>query len=170
LAFIGLYWTKSVDFIKEYITMNKRKRFLIPLLLILLLLSGCSNEDVYRHYYDYKGENESWKAEYIVNAKVTFTEHKGVLDAESESEEIFILTYKGELSDLSSVRLFEYGYESILHSGSSSAEYSAENPIQTKTFKLRSGSKGGAISNEDTIYTVTVNMDGVKQSFELKSE
>jgi hypothetical protein len=150
--------------------MRKRSRWVLLLLILLLLISGCSDEDVYRHYYDYRGENDSWKAEYIVNAKVTFTEHKGVLDAQTESEEIFILTYKGELSDLSSVRLFEYGYESMFGSGTSSSEYTAENPIQTKIFKLRSGGKGGTTSNEDTIYTVTVNMDGAMQSFELQCE
>ncbi|MDF2905788.1 MAG: hypothetical protein K0R34_1109 [Herbinix sp.] len=150
--------------------MNKRKTFLLPFLVILLLLSGCSNKDIERHYYDYQGENESWKAEYIVNATVIFTDNNGFLHVDSESEEIFILTYKGELSDLSSVRLFEYGYKSPTEGGESSGEYSADNPINTKTFKLRSGSKNGALPNEDTVYTVTVNMDGVKQSFELRSE
>ncbi|MDF2485258.1 MAG: hypothetical protein K0R46_1426 [Herbinix sp.] len=150
--------------------MRKRKWMILSLLFILLLLTGCSNKDVVRHYYNYQGENESWKAEYIVNAKVTFTENKGVLSVDSESEEIFILTYQGELSDLSSVRLFEFGYESPVEAGNRSEEYTTEHPIDTKIFKIRSGGKGGALPNEDTVYTVTVNMDGVKQSFELQSE
>lgn len=150
--------------------MRERKWTILSLLLILLLLSGCSNKDVVRHYYDYQGENENWKAEYIVNATVTFTETKGALGVDSESEEIFILTYKGELSDLSSVRLFEIGYESPMKAGKRSEEYTTDNPIGTKVFKMNSGGKNSALPNEDTVFTVTVNLDGVKQSFELKCE
>jgi hypothetical protein len=135
-----------------------------------LFLPGCSNKDVVRHYYDYQGENENWKAEYIVNATVTFTENHGVLSADSESEEIFILTYQGELTDLSKVRLFEISYESPMHGGKRSEEYTSEHPIDTKIFKMRSSGKGGALPNEDTVYTVTVTMDGARQNFELKCE
>lgn len=146
--------------------MKKRLLRILPFLIIMLLLSGCSN-DVKRYYYDFQGENVNWKAEYIVSTIVTFSENKGVLGVDSESEEIFILTYKGELSDLSKVRLFEYGYESPSDSGKSSAEYANDNQIRTKTFKLSSGSKNGSIPNKDKTYTVTVNIDGRTETFEL---
>lgn len=149
--------------------MNKRKWTILSFLFLLLLLSGC-NKDVKRYYYDYRGENENWKAEFIENDTVTFTKNKGSLHVESEAEEVFLLTYKGELSDLSSVRLFEYGYESPSKAGKSSSDYTADQPINTKVFTLRSGSTGGSLSSEDTVYTVTVNMDGVKETFELKLE
>lgn len=140
------------------------------ILLILLAVIGCSKKDVDKHNYIFKGENEFWSAEYVVNGTVTFTNKDGTLHAESESNEIFTVTYKKELSDLDSIKSLEISYESTTGGGKLTSEFNKDNPPIKKTFTMKSGSKGGAIEDKDDVIKVKINIDGNIQTFELKNE
>jgi hypothetical protein len=143
---------------------------IILLALILLTVSGCSKKDVVKHNYIFKGGNEFWSAEYEVNGTVTFTDKDGKLRAESKSNHILTVTYKKELSDLDSIKNLEISYESTAGGGKLAGEFNNDNPLDKKTFTMKSMSKGGAIENKDELIKVKINIDGYIQAFELKNE
>ena len=99
---------------------------------------------------------------------ITFTEKKGKLDVESESNEELLLTYKGELTDLSSVRHMEILYETSTHKEKRVTDYEAQESIKSKTFSLKSSGKGNALPVENDTVKVIITLDDDAQSFELK--
>ncbi|OAA90984.1 hypothetical protein [Clostridium coskatii] len=50
-----------------------RKIAIILTTIMLFMVAGCSNKDVIKHNYTYKGENEFWTAQYKVDSTGTFT-------------------------------------------------------------------------------------------------
>jgi hypothetical protein len=139
------------------------------ILLTSFIFTGCPKKDVTKYNYNYKGENELWNVEYKVNSTVTITDKDGKLDRESESENVLIVTYKGELTDLSYVRHMEISFASSTHSGKKVSDYDVEEHISSKTFTLKSGGKNNAIPIENDIVKVTINIDGDTQTLELKN-
>lgn len=83
------------------------------LLFILSFLSGCADITVYN--YDYKGESANWTAEYKGFSQTEFYKENGTLHTKWKSDGNLIYTYKGALSELSSVR--EIDYEFVTGSG-----------------------------------------------------
>ncbi len=145
-----------------------KKIYIIMIVLLILTAAGCTKKDVTKYNYTYKGENDSWSAVYQTAGTVTFTEKKGKLDKERESNEELLLTYKGELTDLSSVRHMEILYETSTGKEKRVTDYETGESIQSKTFSLKSSGKGSAIPIENDIIKVTITLDDDVQSFELK--
>lgn len=139
----------------------------ILIALLILVASGCSKKEVTKNSYTYKGENEFWTAEYTTHGTATFEQEDGKLDVETESTYRLTVTYKKDLSDLSSVKKMEISYETAHSGGSLSTEYSDDERITTKTFTLLGGGSSMPTLN-DTI-KVNINMDGNVQSLELIS-
>lgn len=137
------------------------------IVLILLIITGCSNKEVINHNYIYKGENELWSAEYRVNGTGTFTEENGKIKYESNSNNILIVTYKKELSQLSSLKHMEISYASSAGGGKITEDYT-DGPPKEKTYTIKSGGNGVAIENKDEVINVTINLDGKIQIIELK--
>lgn len=71
-----------------------RKISIILIGILLCVFTGCSNKEVNRHNYIYKGENEFWSAEYKVNGTEKFTEKDGKRYYESSCSTILTVTYK----------------------------------------------------------------------------
>jgi hypothetical protein len=145
-----------------------RKAVYVLITVILLIITGCSRKEEIRHNYIYKGENELWSAELKVNGKSTFTEKSGKTEYDSSSEKLFIVTYKKDLTQLSSVKHLEISYETSAGGGKVTVDFT-DGPPSKKTYTMNSGSRGGAIENKDEVIKVTINLDGKIQTVELKS-
>ncbi len=130
-------------------------------ILVLLLTIGCSNKKVTHHNYTFRGQSENWMGEFKVIATETFTK-KDVVEYDSESEEFFTLTYKGDIEQLQSVEEFKYRYEKLYGAGSQSKTGPPE-----KVMVRRTKNKGNAIVRKDEVIKVIVEVDGKTETFEL---
>lgn len=145
-----------------------RKGISIFIIMILLIITGCSNKEVIKHNYCYKGENEFWTAEYKVNGTGTFTENNDKTEYDSSCEKVFTITYNKDISQLASVKHLEISYKSRTANGKITEDYS--NGLKPeKTYTLKSNSSGVAIENKDEVIDVTINIDGEIQTIELKN-
>lgn len=144
-----------------------KKTTIILIAILLFLVAGCSNKEVLKHNYTYKGENELWIAEYKVNGTM-FTEKDGKIDYESKSNTTLTITYKKDLSELYSVKHLEISYKSSVGGGKLNINFN-DNPPNKKTYTLKSSSTGGAIENKDELVKVSINLDGKIQIIELKN-
>ena len=147
-----------------------RKSISILIIIVILIITGCSNKEVIKHNYTYKGENEFWTAEYKVNGAGTFTEKDNKTSYESKCSKEFIVTYKKDLSELSSVKHLEISYKSSVGGGKTTQDFD-DSPPNEKTYILKKGgtATGGAIENKDEVIEVTINLDGKIQTLELRN-
>jgi hypothetical protein len=146
-----------------------RKATVILIAIMLFIIVGCSNQKVTKHNYTYEGENEFWTAEYKVTGTETVTEKDNKISCESKSNNLFIVTYKKDVSELSSVKHLEISYKSSVGGGKSTADFDDDSP-KRKTYTMSSGSTNGSIENKDEVIEVTIDIDGELQTFELKNE
>ncbi|WP_315067493.1 hypothetical protein [uncultured Clostridium sp.] len=140
-----------------------RKTIVILVTIILFLLGECSNQKVIRYDYTYKGENESWTAEYRVNGTSAFIEKDNKTSYEENGSIILTVTYKNDISDLSSVKHLEIackGRKEVY-------DLDDNDQLNQKTFILKS-SGVGAIGDKDEIIDVNINVNGKTQTIELK--
>jgi hypothetical protein len=148
-----------------------RVKKLISLIIILIVLvtTGCSKKDIVKHNYTFKGENESWTAEYNIDGTETFIKDDDITHVESECQKEFSITYKNNISELSSIKNIEISYKSSISGGEIVEDYN-DGTQPEKTYKIQSSSTGGAIESPDDTIEVTVNIDGNIEVFELKNE
>jgi len=144
-----------------------KKVVAIIVIVILMLITACSNKEVIKHNYTYRGENEFWLAEYKVNGTGIFTEKNDKTEYESNSEKILTVSYKKDLSELSAVRHLQIFYESSA-SGGETNTYFDDSPDE-KTYTINSSGEGGAIENKDEIITVRISLDDNMQTIELRN-
>lgn len=135
---------------------------------MLLIITGCSNKQVVKHNYIYRGENEFWTAEYRVDAVGIFKEDNGNTNYKSESNTTLTVTYKKNLSELLSVKHLEISYESSAKGGKLTDNFDSTHPIE-KTYTLKSSGSGVAIEHKDERIKVNINIDGKIQTIELKN-
>ena len=136
---------------------------------MLLIITACSNKEVIKHNYIYKGENELWTAEYKMNGTGTFTEKSDKTAYESESNTTFTITYKNNISELSSVKHLEISYESTAGGGNLTSNFDNNNPLNQKTYILKGGGRGTSIERKDETIKVNITLDGKIQTIELKN-
>ncbi|OBR95494.1 hypothetical protein CLRAG_08860 [Clostridium ragsdalei P11] len=141
-----------------------RKIAIILITIMLFMVAGCSNKDVIKHNYTYKGENEFWTVQYKVNSIDTFTKKDDKLHYEGNSNDTFTVTYKKNISDLSSVKHLQISYKSSAGGGSI-----GQNSPRKRTYTMTSSSTGGATEDKDEVIKVTINLDGKIQTIELKN-
>lgn len=146
-----------------------RKTTSILIAIMLLIITGCSNKEVIKHNYTYRGENEFWIAEYRVNGTGTFIEKNNKTEYEANSNKILTLTYKKSLLDLSSVKHLEISYESSAGGGKLTEDFDSNHPLNQNTYTLKSSNIGGAIESKDEVVKVSINLNGKTQTIELKN-
>lgn len=137
----------------------------ILMLVVILVIPGCSNREIIEHHYTYFGENDLWRAVYKVDATVTFFKVDGVLNVDTYKECILTVTYKKDISDLSKVKNLIISYDTSTGNGSLSQEF--DEPPTENIYTLKSRSIGSAITNADESIPVTINIDGEIQIIEL---
>lgn len=129
----------------------------------IMVLAACS--EVIHNEYKFTGESEHWKAEYAYNGKEVWKDVDGTKTYSNEDSHEFVLTYKGTLEELSSLKKLQFSFETNSSSGRSVEEFSE--PPNEVTFTLKGGSGGGAKVAEDEVIQVLVTWDDLEESFEL---
>ncbi|MCF6092469.1 hypothetical protein L1765_00490 [Microaerobacter geothermalis] len=104
-------------------------------------------------YLTFKGEGENWKAEYQVSGYKSFFERE------------LTITYKGELSEISSVKKLEFSYDNSISSGNSEINFIMS--PDKKEFSHRSSSSGPVESYNETT-KVTIKWNGITETIFLK--
>lgn len=137
------------------------------ILMMILVISGCSNREVIEHHYTYFGENDLWSAEYKVDSTVTVSKNKGKINSASNRDSIMTVTYKKALSDLEKIKDITISYDFVGGSYSLSSHYEEGESPSNNVFTLKSSDTGSVIENEDESISVTINIDGEIQTIEL---
>lgn len=142
-----------------------KRRISVLFLICLLLLTGCSNKDIIKHKYSFKGESDLWEVYYQEKSVYVFTEKDGKLTYESNTEALFTAVYKHELSDLENVKQLVVGYKAGFTESTHTMNYDSSGPDRL-TFVLQSNS--GLGSYEDGEVTATLTIDGASETIKLE--
>ncbi|WP_373845173.1 hypothetical protein [Clostridium sp.] len=146
------------------------KKMVITLITIMLLIvTSCSNKNLIKNNYIYKGENEFWTAQYKLNATGTFTKRNDKIHYDGNSNKTLIVKYKNDISQLSSIKHLEISYKSSAGDGKITEDYNNGSPKE-KTYTMSSSSTSGIIEDKNEVIKVTINLDGKIQTIELKNE
>lgn len=94
-------------------------------------------------------------------------EKNGKLTYSNDNSDEFVLTYKGSIKELSSVKSLEYSYKTSARGGGGTREFD-EPPTET-TFKHSGSTGNGAKINENDIIQVNVKWNDFEESFELNN-
>lgn len=138
-------------------------------MIILFTVTGCSNKEMVKHDYTYKGENEFWTAEYKVKGESGFVKKGDNKLHKSDSRSILTVTYKKDLSELSSIKHFKISYKSSTGETGRSYQSDKNNPLNKKTYTIENTSKDTVIESKDEIIKVSIDIDGKVQTIELKN-
>lgn len=138
---------------------------IITLLLSILLLTACS--ETTNNNYTFTGESEHWEAEYVYEGIEKWGEEDGQRTYSNNDSYKFVLTYKGSLEELSSIKKLEYSFET--RSGSSDSTMEFTEPPSTVMFSSSGGSTGAKVS-ENEIIKVNVKWDDFEETFELQTK
>lgn len=149
--------------------MRKMISTLTLIIFTLLIIIGCSNREVIKHNYTYKGENESWVAEYKVDGEEIFTKDDGKTKYDSNSNETLTVTYKKDKSKLDSLKHIDISYKSSVSGGQISHDYDDDSVQDKGAYTLNSNSTNGAFEKEDEVIEVTINLDGKIETIKLKN-
>ncbi|AFS77112.1 hypothetical protein Curi_c00300 [Gottschalkia acidurici 9a] len=146
-----------------------RKEINTLIIVMILILTGCSNREVIKHNYTYRGESEYWVAEYNVDGEGIFIDKNGSMSYESHKKNILTVTYKNDLSELSSIRNLKVSYKSSVSGGSIAHSFDNGNPPMEKTYEIKSSGSGVAIESKDETIKVSIDIDGNIETIELNS-
>lgn len=112
-------------------------------------------EDVDNFYtYTYTGEREQWNAELKIIETPKFTKTDNGLNIEIEARRELVITYKGELADLSSFKNIEVQYR--CNDESFNRVSGIVGNISSKTFTFNSVITNGILYDGDDIITVII--------------
>ena len=129
-----------------------KKSFAVLSVLILLMLSGCSNSNELK----FKGENESWYAEYVVQSY-----NNSIINNAT-----YYVEYKKDLKQLASAKDVKISFKSSA-GGSLNVNFFLPGSVPKQTYRSTGSNIGVEDKNETVVFTV--NIDGVIQTIELKS-
>jgi hypothetical protein len=140
----------------------KFKAFIFLLIICILIFgTGCVSNNIVIKDYNLKGENNYWITEYKGHSKGEFYKEKGILKYKEKSDGMFTLTYKGELSELTSIREIGYKFANCC------VKTTSEQAPDKKVFKWNQGLS--ATADESYIKKVEVIIDGKIETIEMKS-
>lgn len=133
----------------------------------LIILTACSNKEIIKYEYNFSGEGENWQAEYLFKGTEIWGEKNGRGTYSNENSDEFILKFKGNLKELSSVKKLEFTYETSAGGGGGTREF--DTPPEKIIFKNTGGSKNSAKVYEDETILVHVKWDNFEESFKLQN-
>jgi hypothetical protein len=135
------------------------------LVVTVLLFSYFSKNKTIHKDYIFTGESEHWIGEYVFKGTEKWKEKNKRTTLSSESRYTLAIKYKGDLSELASVKKLSYSYKTSLGSGSDTMGFD-EPPTQI-LFAINGG--GTSTMNKDEVIEVTVEWESFEESFELRS-
>ena len=147
-----------------------KKVLCILVAFVMLMFTGCtstnSNTKTNTYNYAFKGENESWTAEYKVSETETYTDNGNKSTYENSGNNVLTVTYKNDISELSSVKHMEISFSSIPSSGSMIIDFNDSSPSE-KTYTIKSGFENGTLTVKDQVIKVAIVIDGNTQTIDL---
>lgn len=143
-----------------------RLKKILTIIFTIIVLSACTG-DVNHYDYTFNGEGEYWKAKYSFIGTEKWDEKDGKKAYSNNNNDEFVLTYKGTVKELSSIKSLEYSYETSAGSGSSKMEF--DKPPTEGTFTNTGHSENGAKVNADEVIPVKVKWNDHEESFELQN-
>ncbi|MEK3904023.1 hypothetical protein [Paenibacillus sp. FSL R7-0179] len=144
--------------------MRKILRVLLLPVILLLLLTSCNTETTYFNY-TFKGEGDIWSGVYKQEANEKLITTKNKVTSESSKRYNLVLRYKGDQSDLETIKQMKYTFKAKHSSGSQTIE----GPVEVAMLKMGASGNGSA-EKEDSVIKVTVEWDGKSEEFGLKNE
>lgn len=146
-----------------------KKIISILIITMLFILVGCSQGEITTHDYTYKGENDLWTAEYNVKGESGFIKKDDRKIYTGNSDSKLTVTYKKDLADLPLVKNFNISYKSSVNNEARTTKFDENTALNRKTFTIENTSKDSAVEKKDEIIKVTIDIDGNKQTLDLKS-
>jgi len=145
------------------------KKIVTVFLITILIVSavGCSNVEITRHGYTYRGENEQWSAEYKVDGFVKITKSDNKNKYETYEENLLTVTFKNDISELSNIKNMEISYTDGSGGGNLKQELNQHN--LKNIYTMRTSGRGASIMDGDEIIEVTITLDGESQKFYLEN-
>jgi hypothetical protein len=141
------------------------KRVFIALLLAALMLAGgCTRRETYD--YTYKGESTDWTAEYRSLTTGSWIKRNDSEHFDGTTEQKLSMTYKKDITALAGKHIV-VSYETAHRGGSQTLDFTQPSPSGTFTL-LDESSNNLSLDTEETVVTVTVEVDGDVQTLELK--
>ena len=121
--------------------------------------------------YTFKGENEFWAAEFRVKGTGASSQNFfGKVNFDSDLNKTLIVTYKKDISQLSSVKHLEISYDEDLPlKGEPLIEDYNNGSYARKTYIIKSHTTGSVVETGDFIIKVTINIDNQIQTIKLKN-
>ncbi|MFS1518712.1 hypothetical protein V1503_19940 [Bacillus sp. SCS-151] len=141
------------------------KKTSMTLLMMLVVLTSCSKEEIITYEYTFSGEGEYWKGTFITAGTQIWGNEKGQLTYDHEGNEEFMLEYMGEPNEILQIESLEYSYTTS--SGGHNSRRTFTEPPTENIFTSASSSKGGAKVQENEIIQVTVKWDQLEEEFVL---
>lgn len=128
-----------------------------------------NRKETIQQQYTLLGEGPYWKAEYQVQTTETFLIRDKTTAPENDSKKRFILTYKGELSDLSGLRELKYAFTGS--SADTKETVTFESPPNREIVVNRMDrTLNGALEQPDPTLEVTVEWNGTQETFRLSAK
>lgn len=150
---------------------KKRKLLLVGIILMVVLttiIMKNANRETIKHDYTFVGESENWSGEFVLKGTEVFYEEDGRLQYDSQNRTEFSVMYKGEVSELATLKKLVVSYDSPAGSGKTEATF--DEPPRNTVFSLgRSGGSGAMVKKDDGI-EVSVQWDGETETFELRDQ
>ncbi|MFF2501347.1 hypothetical protein [Peribacillus sp. NPDC058075] len=128
-----------------------------------------TNQEKTEHNYQFAGESEHWEAVYSYKGTEIWGKNDSKQTTHSSKDNYkLVLTYKGSLEELASIKNLEYTYETTTSSGTKTEVYTE--PLDEKVFSMSGASENGAIIGEGEVIKVYVKWDDFEETFELHNK
>ena len=141
------------------------KKFL-TIVLVIFFLTACSEKT--DENYTFVSESEHWKAEFVYDVSETWGENNGKRNYSNKEEYTLTFTYKGEASELATIKNISYGYDTATRSESNTIQNTDAN-IKS-VFKLAGSSENTARLFPHHAITAYVQWDDFEETFELNNK
>lgn len=147
----------------------------VVVLVIMLLIGESKNPsedesnsgDAEAYSYTYAGENDEWAAEYAITGAGDWTNTDDTLGYDGSYSTLLTISFKKDLKELPSIHHLIISYKLKDGFGMQDETYEEDRTVLS-TYSKSSDSTGMYIYVEGDVFTVTINLDGVEQSIELR--
>ena len=120
--------------------------------------------DIYR--YTYAGGNDEWTAKFEIAGTEKWTNKNNLLGYDGSYDTLLTVSFKGDLTELSSVRHLIISYKMGNQGGTIDQTYD-EGSGARSSYSESSSSGGAYLYSEGDVYIVTINLDGIEQTIGL---
>ena len=140
---------------------------IFTVILAAFFLTACSKvtETNKEENFIIVGESEHWEAEFVYNVSETWGEKNGKKNHLNKDQYTLTFSYKGEESELATIKHISYSFDTVSGSGSNTEQFTE--PNTKSVFKLSGASQNSARIFSDHVFTAKVQWDDFEETIEL---